>query len=224
MTYCLYFSHFLLSSLSSSFNGLNSHQLATGIKINFGTQYTFGGHLMLPSPSLVPSFLQSAPNPSDQDQSTLYFISFLPSAETTVISGIEWVCFNTVSLGHGNEKHGKLKCSHQHFSSSRAGRTWLSGSALTQVSVFSPVCLSPDTYSMPSSFFYHLSPCLIVNWCKYLFRELFWQHDLSRVIPVDPHGLGGRHLLEDSHMGYMLQGEAFEKKFCCFIPLLFVHW
>lgn len=127
MTYGLYFSHILLSSLSSSLNGLHSQQLATGTNLNFGTQYTLGSHPMLPSPSLaLSSFLQSAPNPSDWDQSTLYLISFPSNAETTVISGIEWVCFNTVSLGHGKHKHRKLKSSLQHFSSSCAGIMWLS--------------------------------------------------------------------------------------------------
>lgn len=146
---------------------------------------------MLPSPSLAPSsFLQSAPNPSDWDQSPLCLISFPSSAETTVISGIEWVCFNTVSLGHGNEKHRKLKCSHQNFTSSCAGLTWFSLVQHQLRSVFSPMCLSPDTYSMPSLFFHHLSRCLIGNWCKYFFRELCWQQDLSHMIPVAPHGLG----------------------------------
>lgn len=66
----------------------------------------------------------------------------------------------------------------------------LIGSALTWVSEFSPLCLSPDTYSVPSSFFHHLSGCLVVNGCKYFFRELCWQQDLSHAIPVAPHGLG----------------------------------
>lgn len=62
--------------------------------------------------------------------------------------------------------------------------------SFTQVSVFSPVCLSPDIYSVPSSFFHHFYGYLIVDWSKYFFRDLCWQQDLGHGIPVFPRELG----------------------------------